>query len=268
METSAVATPAVSAAASPMAPGRVVSAYLTEMRFESLRMLREPSFAAPFLVLPLVVYLLFGVVIASEAIAGKPSLANYLFSGFSVMAVAGPAIFGIGIALATERKAGLMTIKRAWPVPGGAYLLAKMVMAMLFAGLAMVLLIITALAAGRITLSAGQLVVMGLVMTLGAVPFCAIGLFIGAYTTGSAAPAFANLVYLPMLWLSGIFFPLPDAMKTWVVIWPTFHLNQVALGVAGVTEFSFVPPQIAAAVLVGVTVLFGGLAMRRLARKG
>jgi len=36
----------------------------------------------------------------------------------------------------------------------------------------------------------------------------------------------------------------------------------------GVSEFSFVPPQFSAAVLLGVTVVFGGLAMRRLARKG
>ncbi len=268
MYTSPAVTPAIRNAAPAMPLGRVVRAYLTEMRFESLRMLREPSFAAPFLVLPLVVYVLFGVVIASGAIAENPNLANYLFSGFSVMAVAGPAIFGIGIALATERKAGLMTIKRAWPVPGGAYLLAKMAMAVLFAGLAMALLITTALLVARITLSGGQLATVGVVMTIGALPFCAIGLFIGAYTTGSAAPAFANLAYLPMLWLSDLFIPLPEVMKPWVVIWPTFHLNQVALGLAGVTEFSFLPPQIAAAVLVGVTVLFGGLAMRRLARKG
>ena len=52
------------------------------------------------------------------------------------------------------------------------------------------------------------------------------------------------------------------------VIWPAFHLNQVALGAAGITEFSFLAPQISAAVLAGITVLFGGLAIRRLARKG
>jgi ABC-2 type transport system permease protein len=52
------------------------------------------------------------------------------------------------------------------------------------------------------------------------------------------------------------------------VIWPAFHLNQVALGWAGVSEFSFLAPGISAAVLTGVTVIFGGLAIRRLARKG
>jgi ABC-2 type transport system permease protein len=71
-----------------------------------------------------------------------------------------------------------------------------------------------------------------------------------------------------MLWLSGLFFPLPKFLEPWAVIWPAFHLNQLALGLAGVREFSFLPPAIAAALLTGVTVVFGGMAIWRLARRG
>ena len=78
----------------------------------------------------------------------------------------------------------------------------------------------------------------------------------------------SNLVFLPMLWLSGLFIPLPKFLERWAVIWPAFHLNQAALGWAGVSEFSFLAPGISAAVLVGITVIFGGLAIRRLARQG
>ena len=53
-----------------------------------------------------------------------------------------------------------------------------------------------------------------------------------------------------------------------MVIWPAFHLNQVALAVAGVDGFRFFDPKMAVAVLLGFTVLFGGLAIRRLARVG
>jgi hypothetical protein len=65
-----------------------------------------------------------------------------------------------------------------------------------------------------------------------------------------------------------MFFPLPAALERLVVIWPAFHLNQVSLGLAGVTQYSYVPPAWSAAALLGVSVLFGGLAIRRLARKG
>ena len=67
---------------------------------------------------------------------------------------------------------------------------------------------------------------------------------------------------------SGLFILLPKFLEPWVVIWPVFHLNQVALGAAGVSEYTLHRPQIAAAVLVGVTVLFGGAAVLRLARRG
>lgn len=248
--------------------GRILRAYLNEVKYESLRMLRAPGFTLPFLALPVPVYLFFGVIVPAAIIAKNPGVANYLFSGFSVFAVMGPALFGVGCALALEREAGFLKLKRALPAPGGAYLIAKMLMGVVFAALAMILMLTGALLAGKITLSGSQLLIMTVVMVLGSVPFGALGLFIGAYASGSSAPAYANIIFLPMLWLSGLFIPLPKFLEPWAVIWPAFHLNQVALGSAGVSEYSFVAPQICAAVLVGFTVLFGGLAIRRLARRG
>jgi ABC-2 type transport system permease protein len=247
---------------------RILGAYLTEVKYESLRMLRSPGFSIPFLVLPVPVYLFFGVMLAAPAVAKNPGVANYLFSGFSVFAVMGPALFGVGCVLAIEREAGFLKLKRALPAPGGAHLLAKATMAMVFAAAAVLTLLVAGSAVGKISLSASQLVVMTVVMTAGALPFAAIGLFIGAHVSANVAPAISNLVFLPMLWLSGLFIPLPKFLERWAVIWPAFHLNQAALGWAGVSEFSFLAPSISAAVLVGITVIFGGLAIRRLARQG
>jgi ABC-2 type transport system permease protein len=97
-------------------------------------------------------------------------------------------------------------------------------------------------------------------------PFCAIRLLLGA-ASGSAAPAWGNLLFLPMVPF-GLFLPLPEGLKSWVLLWPTFHLDQLALGLAGVEKFTYIPPAMAAAVLAGVTVVCGGLAIRRLARVG
>jgi ABC-2 type transport system permease protein len=141
-------------------------------------------------------------------------------------------------------------------------------MSMGFALLAVGSVFAVALVAGQISLTAGELLRHAVVMGVGAVPFAAIGLFIGAHTSGSASAAIANLVFLPMLWLAGLFFPLPKILQSWVVIWPAFHLNQVALAVANVEGFKFFDPTMSVVVLAGITVLFGGLAIRRLARNG
>ena len=248
--------------------GRICRAYVNEVRYECLRMLRSPAFSIPFLLLPVPVYLFFGVMLAGPAVAKNPGVANYLFSGFSVFAVMGPALFGAGCVLAVEREAGLLKLKRALPAPGGAYLIAKMMMGVLFAGLAMIALVAAALVGGTDQAHAGAAADHDHGHDVGAIPFAAIGLFIGAHASGSSAPAFANMMFLPMLWLSGLFIPLPKFLERLAVIWPAFHLNQVALGSAGVREFSFLSPAISAAVLVGFTVIFGGLAIRRLARHG
>jgi hypothetical protein len=169
--------------------GRVCRAYANEVKYECLRMLRAPAFSIPFLLLPVPVYLFFGVMLAGPAVAKNPAVANYLFSGFSVFAVMGPALFGAACVLALEREAGLLKLKRALPAPGGAYLIAKMVMGMAFAGMAMIALVAAALVAGRISLTASQLLIMTMVLTIGALPFAAIGLCIGAHVSGSSAPA-------------------------------------------------------------------------------
>jgi ABC-2 type transport system permease protein len=253
-----------------MSLGRVLRAYVNEARCQLMQALRAPAFTFPFLLLPVPLYLFFGVVMAgaSPQAQSNPALANAMFSGWCCMAVMGPAIFAFGIGIAIERDANLLKLKRALPLPAGSYLIAKILMSVAFAALAVGLVTIAALVVGDITLSVGQLLVMIVVLILGAVPFSALGLLIGAYSSAGASPAFANLVYLPGIWLAGLFFPLPEWLRPFAVIWPAFHLNQTALGLAGVKEFSFVPPAMTAAVLVGMTVLFGGLALRRLARVG
>ena len=47
---------------------RILNAYLTEAKYETVRMLRTPAFAIPFLGLPALLYLLFAVVIFGAAV--------------------------------------------------------------------------------------------------------------------------------------------------------------------------------------------------------
>jgi len=267
-----LATDLVFKPAGPMPLGRILRAYLEVARYEFITALRVPAFTLPFLAMPAALYFLFSVVIAGAStdpnVTANPQVATYMISGWCAMAVMGPGIFGFGVGLAIERDAGLTKLRRALPLPAGASLFGKMAMAMLFSALAAGSVVITALVAGKVVIGWGPLAALLGVMIAGTLPFCAIGLLIGAYASGNAAPAIANLVYLPGLWLSGLFFPLPAALRPWAVIWPAFHLNQTALGAAGIKEFSFVNPTWTAAVLAGITVFCTGVALRRLARVG
>jgi ABC-2 type transport system permease protein len=264
MTLSAVRTNASDRAPLPLA--RVLRAYAMEARFETLGALRTAGFAIPFIAVPVAIYVLFGVVMSGDHAAG-PAIADYLFAGFATLAAVMPAIFSC-VLLAQEREGNLLKLKRAMPLPPGATIVAKVAMAMAVAAMAVTLVTIAALLAGKLTLSLAQVAIVWAVLIVGTIPFSAIGLLIGALSSGPAAPAWGNLVFLPMMWLSGLFIPLPKFLEPWVVIWPTFHLDQLALGLAGVAQFTYIPPALAGGVLLGITVLCGGIAVRRLARIG
>jgi ABC-2 type transport system permease protein len=246
---------------------RVLGAYWAEARYEVVRMIRTPIFAVPFLGIPIALYLFFGVVIANDSRTdvAPVNLPFMLLTAFSVMGVMGPGIFGFGVSIAAERDQGLTRLKRALPMPPAAYLLAKMVMAILFSAVVAGAVGTLGVLVRGVPLTMGQLAGMVLVESIGTLPFCAIGLFIGSKVTGRFAPAMANLVYLPLTYLSGLFFPMPESIR-WVALFsPAFHLNQLALGIAGVPSvLGASGPTMHVAALVGVTILFAGLAVRNL----
>jgi ABC-2 type transport system permease protein len=262
-----------------MSSGRLRLAYLTETKFECLRALRAPAFAIPFLLLPLVLYVLFGVLLAGSMSHGDPSVAKIMFVNWSVFGVMGPGMFGFGMFVATERQQGLLTLKRALPMPPAAYLLSKLIMAMLFSAIVMVTLVLAAVALGHPGLSARQYVGISLLDILGSLPFCAVGLFIGTRASAKSAPAFANLAYLPFMHLGGLFYPLPKSVQPLEFISPAFYLDKLALRLAGTPSLdqlaigaagpsSHGTAIVQVAVLTGVTLLLTSLSIRRLARVG
>ena len=262
-----------------MSKARTWRAYATEVKYECLRALRAPAFSIPFLLLPITLYVLFGVLLAGSMSHGDATVAKIMFVNWAVFGVMGPGMFGFGMFVATEREQGLLTLKRALPMPAGASLLAKMVMSMLFAAIVMVTLVAAALLVGHPGLSFGQYCGVVVVNIAGSLPFSAIGLFIGTRTSAKSAPAFANLAYLPFMHLGGLFYPLPKSVQPLEFISPAFYLDKLGLRVAGAPNLdrlasglsgpsSYGGPVLYFAVLAGGTILFAALAIRRLARVG
>jgi ABC-2 type transport system permease protein len=246
-----------------MTQRRVFRAYVTEAKYESLRMLRAPAFAGPFLLLPAGLYLLLGTLLFGDAVAKDPKTALFMFMGFSVFGVMGPGMFGFGVSLAMEREQGLLRLKRALPMPPAAPLLAKLLMSALFVLLVMVTMVAAA-PLGHLKLALPQMLALSLVNIAGSLPFCALGLFIGSVASVKSAPAFVNLLYLPMIYLSGILIPLPPSVK-WIALFsPAYHLEQLALAAIWAPHEGV--PALHTAFLAAVTLVFSAWALRRLKR--
>jgi len=246
----------------------MLPAYLAEIRCEFMRTLRNPALAFPILLLPVGLYALFAAVIFGAAITKDPSTGTFLFCAFGIMAVTMPALFSIGAGLAMEREMGLLKLKRAQPAPAGSWLVAKIVAGFGLGLVAYLPLLAVAVLTGKLPLDAAHIVAVSGVLLAGAIPFCALGLMVGTLVSGSAAPGYANLIYLPGCYLSGMFFPLPASMYWQAPIWPQFHVVQLAMHAADAAKFQFMSVQMSLAALAGFTILFSGVAIFRLARKG
>jgi ABC-2 type transport system permease protein len=250
-----------------MPAGRVWAAYFREMRYEFLKSLRTPAFSVPTLFFPVMFYVLFGVILGS--MRGNVDQALQTFATFGVFGAMGPGLFGFGVSLAIEREYGLLTFKQALPQPPGAYLIARAVMAMLFVAVIVVLLAIMALTIGKVPLTAGQLAQLFVIDTLGVLPFCAIGMYLGTLVSGQASPAIINFIFLPMAFLSGLFIPLavmPAVLQYLAPLWPAYHLAQMTLHTVGAPSSGSFAMHVV--VLAAVTLVFFLLAVRRMHGSG
>lgn len=208
------------------------SVYVTEAKFEFIRMLRMPMFALPALVFPAMFYLLFGVLMGK----GKPEVSAYLLATYCIFGVMGPGLFGFCVSVALEKDQGWLKWRRAVPALPGAYFVSKMTMALIFAFIIFVELAVLAGTFGGVDLNALQWSQLMVISMLSALPFCALGLVIGILVNGQAAPAIVNFIYLPMAFLSGLWLPihlLPKFLGALAPIWPSYHASQIALKVIG-----------------------------------
>jgi ABC-2 type transport system permease protein len=238
-----------------------IRSYLLEAKYEFLRLLRTPSFALPSLLFPCLFYVLFGVLLNRSS----GDAARYLLATYGVFGVMGVGLFAFGVTVAMEREQGFLIYKRALPMPPGAYLFAKMAMAMLFAMMISLLLATLAATLGGVELQASQWLLLWVVNVVGVLPFAALGLYIGSLVGGQGAPAVVNLLYLPMAFLSGLWLPL-KLLPAWIAklapVWPSYHHSQIALKVIGMDAGGSLALHLG--VLFGVTTLFFALARRRL----
>lgn len=248
-----------------MPRARLLHAYLQEARSECLRYLRLPSFLLPTLLFPAVFYLMFGVLLGAHNSADAP---RYLLAAYGTFGVMAPGLFGFGVSLALERDGGLLTLKRALPMPPSAYLLGKMAMAMVMAAAVIGLLMALAVALAHAPLSAPQALRLLATGVFGVLPFCALGLLLGTLVRGQGAPGMVNLVYLPMSFLSGLWFPLamlPAPIRALAPLWPSYHVNQLAQAAVGFDTGAATPHVL---VLVAMTTGLVAWASRRLRRFG
>jgi ABC-2 type transport system permease protein len=238
--------------------------YRLEAKLEFLKVLRMPAFAIPTLAFPVLFYSFFGLVFKSP---GAISFATYLMATYGAFGVIGASLFGFGVGVAVERGQGWMLLKRASPMPLGAYFAAKIAMSALFGALIIAMLYTLGAVFGGVEMPLSSWALLAVVHIAGALPFCAMGLALGTAAGPNSAPAIVNIVYLPMGFLSGLWIPidaLPDLIQKIARALPAYHYAQLALRVVEADQGRPLAEHLGyLAIFSGVCLLLAWVGLRR-----
>lgn len=213
---------------------RTLTLYAKEAKYELINKTRIPVYAISTVVFPLMFYVLFGIVLGNAH--DRRDNATYMLATMGCFGVMAVSLFGFGVRLAMERGQGWLQVKRASPMPVSAYFLAKLVAAIVFSTVIMLLLLTVGIIFGGVHLPFATAAKLVGILVAGSIPFCAMGLAIGYFAKPNSAPAVVNLIYLPMSFCSGLWIPLfmlPHGLQMLAKVLPAYHLAQLALNSVG-----------------------------------
>ena len=204
-----------------------------QVRYEQLSFWRNPQSAVFTFVFPVVFVVimgaLFGGVSKSSYFNGLSAL-QYYVPTIAALSVLGSCYGQLAVALAARRQNGILKRVRATPLPAWAY----------FAGL-LVHCVLVSIVDVALIIGVGRLygvplpshwLALTATLVLGAASFCALGVAVASIISNAeAAPAVAQLVLFPLLFLSGTYLPIHSAVLNRITGWlPVRPFNEALTG--------------------------------------
>lgn len=207
-----------------------------QTRTEFLQNWRMPEFMIGVVAIPAILYLMFGLPSAGERLDGGTDIGAMMLASFGGYGLVSLAIFTFGVDIAQERGRGWWRVLRASPVPSWAYFAAKIMMALLYGVLIIALLAVIAIVLGGVSMPLSRWLAISGMLLVGAVAFAPLGFALAFLARPRAASTIGNLIFLPLSFASGFFFPLselPSFVQTLAPYLPTYHFGQLVWSQVG-----------------------------------
>jgi ABC-2 type transport system permease protein len=194
---------------------------LRQVRFTNKAFWRNPASAFFTFAFPLMFLVIFTSLLGNNTvvIAGKTiKTSSYYVAGMAAFAAITACYTNIAISVTFQRESGVLKRTRGTPLPGWAYLLGRVIHAVLMA----ILLVAICAVFGKLAYGAkiptgASLVEFLVILVIGAASFCALGLAVTAIIPNAdSSPAIVNATILPLLFLSGIFITIGDDAPSWI----------------------------------------------------
>jgi ABC-2 type transport system permease protein len=183
----------------------VTRLFFHELRAQQVLFWRSRESAFFTFLLPIIFLVLLGSVYGDEQLNGING-ATYLLAGLIGYGVVATAFAGLAITLVVRRESGVLKRVRGTPLPASVYLTAVIVSTLIVIALE----VVTQLLIGTYVLGASwpqSPAAFVFVLVVGAAAFAALGLALtGLVRSADGSSAVVNAIYLPMTFISGVFF--------------------------------------------------------------
>lgn len=194
------------------------------------QLIRLPGFWIPTILFPAMLYGFFG------ARSGQGPLAPYVLASFAVYGVLGVAFFQFGVSVAQDRKSAFALWQRTLPAGPLAPWIAQLVAATAFAMTAVLLVLASAHVLADVRLETSALLRLLAVCLAVGMPATFMGTALGYWAERQSVVGFANLAYLPLAYLGGLWVPpasLPAGVEAVSPFTPTRHMGELAWAAVG-----------------------------------
>ena len=160
-------------------------------RAQMLALVRTPAYSMLTVFTPSIIFIFVGL-----SVIDSRQTANFLLGSYSIFAALGVAFFQFGVGIANERESPWEQFAHVLPVSPVTRFVAAVLAAIVFAAVAIAILIGVALLATDVGMPPSAWVRMLASVFLGAVPMSLLGIAIGYWCTPRAALPAANILHL------------------------------------------------------------------------
>lgn len=213
----------------------MMKSMIAQCKAEILRTVRNRRFIIFSIVMPVMFYFIFTSTLGNIKVNGVDWKAYYLMS-MTVFGVIGASINTLSVRFAQERTQGWVRLIRITPLPNGSYVLSKILsQSVINLGTIVFMFLIGHFAKG-IDLSLGEWITCGLWIWIGVLPFMALGTLLGTFKSVEVVQVAANIIYMSLSVLGGLWMPLttmPKIMQDIAQYLPSYRFGQGAWNVLG-----------------------------------
>ncbi len=204
-----------------------------QVRYEQLSFWRNRQNAIFTFVLPVLFVVIMGALFrgaGTSSYFNGLSVLQYYVPTIAALSVLGSCYGQVAVVLAMRRQNGILKRVRSTPLPPWAYFSG------LLAHCVLVSLIDVALIVGVGSLYGTpfptHLLAIALTLVLGAAAFCSLGVAVASMISNAeAAPAVAQVILFPLLFLSGTYLPIHSALLNRIAGWlPVRPFNEALTG--------------------------------------